>query len=260
MSPPENPTRRERRDEARAARLARDSEIEAAAARRRRMLQLGLLVAAAVVVVIVAVVVSSGGGGRQAASTDAALLKGIPQQGVTLGRADAPVTIVEFVDPQCPFCRDYTLDELPTVVRQQVRTGRAKIELRLLSFLGPDSVTAARALAAAGLQDKLWNAAEQFYANQREENSGYVDEAFLRKVLGAVPGLDVDRALDQAGSAAVSSQLAEAQRLAARNAVGGTPTILVGPTGGKLQKDAEGTATAAGVGRLVDAAMAAAKQ
>jgi protein-disulfide isomerase len=264
MSQTTTPTKRERRDAARAQRLQREQAAGAAAVRRRRLLRLGGLLGAALAIVVVAVAVSSGGSGKtsgasggalQGAAATKSLLGGIPQQGITLGRPDAPVTIVEFADPQCPFCKDYTLQEMPAIVQKYVRTGKAKMQLRYLTFIGPDSVAAGRVLEAAGRQDKLWQASDLLYRNQGEENSGYVTDAFLTGVLKGA-GADAPKAMAAAGSSAVSQALGETKTLAGRYAVDSTPTILVGPTGGTLKKDTESAPTAAGVGRLVDAALA----
>lgn len=264
---PDTLTKRERRDAARQARQEREAAATAAAARRRRLLQLGGLLAAAAIIVVVAIVASSGGGdgkssaaggGAVAGATESGeMLAGIPQDGVTLGRKDAPVTIVEFADPQCPFCKQFAVDDLPQVVEKYVRTGKAKMELRLLTFLGEDSVEAGQALAATAEQDKLFNAMDVFYYNQGQENTGYVDEAFLRKVLGAVPGLDVDRALDDASGSAAQEQLGAANTLASQHKVEGTPTVLVGPSGGTLKPAADGgVPTADSVAKAIDAALA----
>ena len=77
------------------------------------------------------------------------MLAGIPQSGIYLGNPAAPVPLVEFADLQCPFCREYTLQTLPQLVQDYVRTGKVRMEFRNLSFLGKDSVTAGRAAAAA---------------------------------------------------------------------------------------------------------------
>jgi protein-disulfide isomerase len=267
MSQQNSPTKRERRDAARAERLEHEQSAAAAAGRRTRLIRLGALLAAAIVIVVVAVAVSSGGSKKpsgagagdalQGTAATRSLIGGIPQKGITLGSASAPVTIVEFADPQCPFCKEYTLNEMPALIQKYVRTGKAKMELRYLTFLGPDSVTAAGVLESAGQQDKLWNASDLLYRNQGEENTGYVTDDFLTKVLTGA-GANAATAIAGAGSAAVSQEIAAAKALAGRYEVSGTPTILVGPTGGALKADtAEGQPTAAGVGKLVDAALAA---
>jgi protein-disulfide isomerase len=257
------PSKRERREAARAARLERDRAAAAGEARRRRLLQLGGLLAAAVVIIVAAIVISSSGGSKNASnggslvgSADTRkLFDGIPQSGLTVGDPKAPVTVVEFADPQCPFCKQFSDQELPELVNKYVRTGKAKLELRMLTFIGADSLTAARALEGAGRQDKLWQSTDLLYRNQGEENSGYVTEDFLRKVLTGA-GANADRALAAAATPAVSSEIGAAKTLASRYGVDSTPTILVGPTGGELKKDTESAPTASGVGKLINAAAA----
>lgn len=267
MSQHNTPTKRERRDAARAQRLEQEQAAAAGAERRKRLTRLGALLAAAVVVVIVAIVISSGGSDEKSSGAGAggelqgvaetkSLFAGIPQKGITLGDPDAPVTIAEFADPQCPFCKDYTLNEMPALVEKHVRTGKAKMELRLLTFIGPDSVTAASVLLSAGQQDKLWNATDLFYRNQGEENTGYVTDDFLTEVLTGA-GADAEKAIAGAGDPAVSQEIAAAKTLSSRYDVTGTPTVLVGPTGGDLKSVGEGLPTAASVGKQVDAALAA---
>jgi protein-disulfide isomerase len=230
----------------------------------QRLIRLGALLAAAVVIVVAAIVISSGGSSEKSSGGDLqgvaetkSLLDGIPQDGITLGKPNAPVTIVEFADPQCPYCKDYTLNEMPALIEKYVRTGKAKMELRLLTFIGPESVTAAGVLTAAGQQDKLWSATDLFYRNQGEENTGYVTDDFVTDVLTGA-GADADKAIAAAGTPAVSQEIAAAKTLTSRYDVTGTPTVLVGPTGGDLAKSGgEGLPTAASVGKQVDAALAA---
>ena len=96
-----------------------------------------------------------GGGGGSAlrgVSESQALLAGVPQQGIALGRPDAPVTLAEYADLQCPFCREWTLRTLPTLVADYVRKGDLRIEFRGLAFIGPDSLTALESAEAAGEQ------------------------------------------------------------------------------------------------------------
>jgi protein-disulfide isomerase len=249
MSTQPRQTRQQRREAARAARVEAERAHAAAAQRRRRLLTLGGVLAAAAVVVVVAIAVSSGGGNkasdRPAAATSASgaipgqkesaeMLSGIQQKGIYLGKSDAPVRLVEFADLQCPICREYTLQSLPQLVQDYVRTGKVRMEFRNLSFLGPDSVTAGRAAAAAAKQDKLWNFADVLYYNQGEENSGYVTQQFIDRINKAA-GVDSAEADAFAKSAASQEPLGTANTMANQLGVNATPTILVGKRGGALK-------------------------
>jgi protein-disulfide isomerase len=249
MSTEPKQTKQQRREAARAARVEAERAQAAVARRRRRLMTLGGVLAAAAVVVVVAIVVSGGGGNKasdrpQAAQTSsgaipgqkesAEMLAGIPQKGIYLGKTDAPVRLVEFADLQCPICREYSLQSLPTLVQDYVRTGKVRMEFRNLSFLGPDSITAGRAAAAAAQQNKLWNFADVLYFNQGEENSGYVTPQFIDRINKAA-GVDSAEADAFAKSAASQEPLAAANTMANQFGVNATPTILVGKRGGDLK-------------------------
>ena len=122
--------------------------------RNRRLTILAGATVAALAVVAVLIAVSQGGADDDESGLAAGksikgvptvnrLYDGIPQDGATLGNPNAPATMVEFVDLQCPFCAEYTRDALPTIVKRYVRTGKLKVELRPVAILGPDSATGA---------------------------------------------------------------------------------------------------------------------
>ncbi len=124
----------------------------------------------------------------------AALLRGIPQHGNTLGAAGAPVTLEYFGDLQCPYCREFTLGALQTLIGRYVRAGTLKIVYRSLESATrvPHTFkTQQTAALAAGRQNRLWNFIELFYHEQGRENSGYVTEGFLQGLAQQVPGLNL---------------------------------------------------------------------
>jgi protein-disulfide isomerase len=208
--------------------------------RRNPLVLLGVAVAIALVVVVGLVVASSGGDDdeRTPAPAPAAargVLDGIQQDGAALGDPRAPVTLREFADLQCPFCRDFAVQTFPSIVRDYVRTGKVRMVYHDLAFLGPDSEKAARAAYAAGEQDRLWDFVERFFADQGEENSGYVTDAFLDRILRSIDGLDVAKAKAAAARGAGREAMAEAKRLADRYAIDGTPAFAAGPTGGRQE-------------------------
>lgn len=207
--------------------------------RNRVIAVVAVAVAVAIVLVVASVLSARGGdGGGSGEVTGAAdvesMLQGIPQDGTVLGRSDAPVTLVEYADLQCPFCAEWARATLPQLVSDYVKNGRLKIEFRGLAFIGPDSEKALRSALAAGDQQKLWNVVDLLYVNQGEENSGWVSDDFLRSVGDAVPGLDADTMLSDSGSSAVTEAIAQAANAANAAGVSSTPSFEIGKTGGAL--------------------------
>jgi protein-disulfide isomerase len=232
-----------------------------------RVLRLGLVLALAAVVVVVAIVLSSGGakpagpasGGGGGKTSDAAqvatLFKGIPQSGVTLGSPTAKATLIEFADLQCPFCAEYSNQSMATVVDDYVKTGKIRYELRLRSFLGPDSITAAGAAAAAAKQDKLFQFADLFYRRQGPENSGYVNDGFLRAV-ATDAGVDPDAALAAAKHAKQEPLVAAAEQKATALGSNSTPDFFLRLPSGRLVPVAPKDLTPAAITLALDQALA----
>jgi protein-disulfide isomerase len=181
------------------------------------LVRLGVIASLDLVVVVAAAVAGPGGDDPVAPAAPAAptrLFDGIPQDGITLGSPKARAVMTEFADLQCPFCAAYARDVLPTVVDRYVRTGRLRLELHVLAFLGDDSVRSGAMSAAAAQQDRLWSFTDGFYHHQGAENSGYATDDFLRGIGEATPGLDVERAFDDRVRPQVLETLGEAERAA----------------------------------------------
>jgi protein-disulfide isomerase len=208
-----------------------------------RRLWVALVVAAAFVVAAVIGALATRGGEEQldagATLPDATeverLLGGIPQLGPILGRRVAPVTLVEFVDMQCPFCREFEADVMPELVKNHVRERTVRVELRGLAFIGPDSERGLRAVLAAGLQNRLYEMKALLFANQGAENSGWLSEGLVEAAARSIPELDVQQLLEDMDSAAVTELVADHAAEAERRGVNSTPTVLVGRTGGELR-------------------------
>src|ERR687883_808991 len=142
---------------------------------------MGMRLAVLGAVAVAAGLVPAGGGsgpsGKHAGG--ASLVDGIPQSGLSLGSPKAPVTIVEFADLQCPFCAEYHHNVFPAILDRYVRTGKVRLELRLLRFIGPDSDRLARTALAASRQNRMWQFVGLAYARQGRENSGYATDSFI---------------------------------------------------------------------------------
>jgi protein-disulfide isomerase len=204
--------------------------------RNRLLLLLGAAVAAAIVVVAVVLAAGSGGGSSNAnqpttVSTTAPLtptsaLKGVPQHGDVLGKPSAPATLTVFEDPQCPYCRQWNIDTLPTVVANYVRTGRIKLQYRGIVVIGENSVAGLRAIYGATPQNKLWSVAEALYERQGEENSGWITIPVIKDAAKEA-GADSAKLLAHADSKAVTAQLSANAKLAQQLGINGTPTFVL---------------------------------
>jgi protein-disulfide isomerase len=217
---------------------------------RNRLLVLGGAIAAAVVAVVVIVVVAGSGSGSSSTTTTTATtaqpgsgggteatstFAGVPQQGDTLGKASAPVTLTVFEDPQCPFCRQWNIDTLPTVVQNYVRTGRIKIVYRGVVVIGGNSLAGLAAIYAAGEQDKLWQMAEALYERQGDENSGWITVPLVRSAAKEI-GLSPAKVVTAMRSAAVTSAIRKSMNEARTLGINGTPTFAIQKPLGTLQQ------------------------
>jgi protein-disulfide isomerase len=229
----------------RAGRQAVESQQADALTRKRRLQYLIIAGFAAIAVVVALIVISQsggddndGGGGsptnvRGMAQVDAEL-SGIPQQGQLLGAANAPVTVTEFGDPQCPVCAAFSEQIAPELISSEVKSGTVKYQFQPYIIIGPDSKPAMRAALAAGEQGRFWNYLQLFYRNQGEENSGYVTDPFMTSIATAAGVKDLDKWNQSRNSSQWDSVLANGTNQAESLGFNGTPSIFVqGPNGQK---------------------------
>jgi protein-disulfide isomerase len=242
-------TRKERREQARTERKAQEEAHAAQSAQRKRLIQLGGV--AGVVIVVIAIILIATGSGKSkpptstspaaktASSEVVSLLQNIPQSTITLGNPNAPVTIQYFGDLECPFCKQFTLSVLPTIIKKYVRTGKAKIEYHSMETATREKEifqTQQVAALAAGKQNKMWYFVELFYHEQGEEDSGYVTESYLQGLASQVPGLNLSQWSEDRNDPAYPSQVLADAQAANQNGFTGTPSFMIGKTGGTLQK------------------------
>ncbi len=252
-------TRKQRREQARGERKALEQAEAARAKRRTRLTQLGIVVAV-VVVVIVGIAIASGGGGKttvppkskEANATVAevkTLIDGIPQSGNTLGDPNAPVTLKYYGDLECPICKEFTLNVLPTLIPKYVRTGKLRIEYHSLETATrePEVFKDQQVAAyAAGKQNLGWYYIETFYHEQGEEDSGYVNEKYLQGIASQVPGLNLADWSTARSEPTYANQVDADAQAANQAGFTGTPSFELGKTGGTLEKFEPGTFSEAG--------------
>jgi protein-disulfide isomerase len=163
-----------------------------------------------------------------------ALFKRIPQHGLTLGDPKAPVTMEMFIDVQCPVCQAYEINDLPTVVKKYIRTGKVQLHLKPWAFLGPQSFTGRYGVIAAAQQNKSFEYAKALYDNQGPEESGWLSGREMAYIAASVDGLDLARWSDAVNGSGPPATASAVDNLAKQKKVHGTPTIFAGRTGGTL--------------------------
>ncbi len=87
-----------------------------------------------------------------------------------LGSADAPVTIVEFSDIQCPFCKRFVDDAFVELKTKYIDTGKVKLAFRHypLTSIHPNAKKAGEAVECANEQNKFWDYHDLLFAKQDE--------------------------------------------------------------------------------------------
>jgi protein-disulfide isomerase len=246
-------TRKQRREQSRVQRKAIEEAEAANAQRRKRLIQLGSVAGVVVVIIVVILAATSGGGGGgtplppkgknpvevPAVKKVIAEIGGIPQSGNTLGSPKAPVTLVYYGDLECPICKDFTLGALPTLIQKYVRTGKLRVEYRNLETATrePETFKTQQVAAlAAGKQNKAWYYIELFYNQQGEEDTGYVNEQYLRTLAEQTPGLDLTDWTTARNDATFTNTIASDAQSANNAGFTGTPSFQIGKTGGPVQK------------------------
>jgi len=157
----------------------------------------------------------------EAIADNAAALFSSPHQ-VTLGNPHGDVTLVEFFDYSCGFCKR-ALPDMLTLIKDDPNL---KIVLKELPILGAGSAEAARIAIAVRMQD----AEGQKYLAFHQELLGGGGPASKEKALAAAKdqGLDMVRLEQDAASDEVGATLSEDVKLAGAMGINGTPGYVVG--------------------------------
>ena len=156
------------------------------------------------------------------------LLSGVPP---TLGSPNASVTIVEFGDYQCPTCGGWYRSQEAQLIKNLVRTDKAKLVWRDFDFFGPDSVSASEAAYAAGEQGKFWQFHDLLFQSQQTPNSGWASKQNMETIARQL-GLNMTQFDQSFKSGKYDSLVNSNHSLGVQAGVSETPTFfLIGPNG-----------------------------
>lgn len=144
---------------------------------------------------------------------------------LSVGKVDAPVTMVVFSDYQCPFCASWSDETLP-VMMDYVEDEQLRIEWRDLNVFGPESERASHAAYAAALQETFWEYHDALFAGGDIRDPAQLSEDALVE-LAADLGLDTGKFRQDMHSEAVQEQIIENQRLGTDLGAYSTPSFVV---------------------------------
>lgn len=146
-----------------------------------------------------------------------------------MGADDAPLTVVEFTDYQCPFCRRFTQTTFPLLKRDYIDTGKVRWVVRDLPLaFHKNARKAGQSVHCANEQGKFWEMRDMLFKNSKLEDSD------LRNYAEQV-GLDVTAFDSCLASDRYMNEMDKDSAEAKRVGITGTPSFVIGkPKGDKL--------------------------
>jgi protein-disulfide isomerase len=222
-----------------------------------RFLPISILVAAVLVCgALVFVALYKGGSGSGAGATAGTGGTAAAQQGGTapttatntavmaltsrdaiLGNTNAPVTMIEYGDYQCPFCgEEFFAQTEPQIIQNYVNTGKVRFVFRDFAFLGAESTAAANAAQCANDQGKMWPYHDALYTAKvaDDEKGGSEDDGFFSTAellkLGQQVGLNMTTFTSCVNNQSDLSIVNQEKTDATTQGVNSTPTFYINGT------------------------------
>ncbi len=146
-----------------------------------------------------------------------------------LGKSDAPLTMVEFTDYQCPFCGRFEANTFPDIKKNYIDTGKLRLIVRDLPLEGlhPYALKAAQASHCAADQGKFWEMKDLLFKNQNK-----LDADSLNGYATADLGLNGDAFKKCMADGKHLNEIAAEARYAQSLGLTGTPSFIIGKTDG----------------------------
>jgi protein-disulfide isomerase len=168
--------------------------------------------------------VALGGDGASAGGDVAPVVRlALPPGELALGRATAPLTMIEFTDYQCPYCRRFQAEVWPKLKREYVDTGRLRYIARDLPLqIHAAAAPAAEAAHCAGEQGRFWEMHAALLGGPADLVSGGIERR------AHAVGLDMARFDECLARNKYSAVIAAHEQEADAAGIDGTPGFVVG--------------------------------
>jgi protein-disulfide isomerase len=146
------------------------------------------------------------------------------------GDPNAPVTMIEFADFQCPYCGRHASGTQRLIDSQYVQAGQVRFGYWHMAFLGDESVWSAAASECANDQNAFWKYHDKLFASQSGENQGAFSKDNLKK-FAAELGLNTQTFGDCVDSAKYEAQVQADTEAARQIGWSSTPSFVINGQG-----------------------------
>jgi protein-disulfide isomerase len=153
----------------------------------------------------------------------------------TLGKSDAPVTVVEFGDFKCPACKAWGETIFPQLVKDYVDTGKVKFSYINVLFHGEESKLGSLAAESVFEQnpDTYWDFHKGLFKEQPSENHDglwITQEKILEVAANTVPNIDLEKLRSDIDQQSKIDEINSDTKLVEEFKVELTPSIMVNGT------------------------------
>ncbi len=219
----------------------RRAQMQSQRPQQQRWILIGLIGLSAILLVLIVIfaqppkppagiVTAAPAAGKVSVATSAAFPNA---DGLSLGAANASVTIDVFEDFQCPACKYFTESIEAQVIPNLVATGKARYVFHPYPFLdggtaseGGESDQAANAAMCANEQGKFWQMHATLFANWNGENQGGFSDIRLQAMAKSIE-LDMNAFNTCFTKNKYKADIQADMDLASKMGVNGTPTVFV---------------------------------
>jgi protein-disulfide isomerase len=143
-----------------------------------------------------------------------------------LGSPDAPVTMIEYSEYLCPYCRRFVLETMPLIEEEYIDTGKVKLVFRDFPVHGQPAVSIAMVAECAADQGKFWEMHVLLF-ERAEEWSESEDVLATFQGYAEELGMDQDEFLNCLELGTPFERIQEDYNLAIQDGVTGTPSFLI---------------------------------
>jgi protein-disulfide isomerase len=144
------------------------------------------------------------------------------------GPKDAPITVIEYIDYECPSCAYFALNYEHEFFEKYAATGKVRFEIQNAPFHGEGAQNAAQAAYCAAEQDTFWQMHDTLFLNQPSHDAPASKGFSQERLLDIAAKLDLDQdAFRECLTSKKYSRQVQTDLALSQLAVTGTPTFYV---------------------------------